>query len=165
MDFAGFPECGVHFAQILHAELSSSGVVHAESSSNSCSSHPSLPVDSGLSLTIILSIPVMRPRHPWGRGVDGWRGPAQRLPLHAPVCGPARCRIARLLAYLKYMFTDSLKYTKKKLTSCGRSRGDGHGVTWLHATPATFLSSVPCSFRSMELPATTVGEWWRRHSL
>ena len=38
-------------------------------------------------------------------------------------------------------------------------------VAWLHAISDAFPSSVPVQFRSMELPATTVGEWWRRHSL
>ena len=32
-------------------------------------------------------------------------------------------------------------------------------VAWLHAISDAFPSSVPAQFRSMELPATTVGEW------
>ena len=48
--------------------------------------------------------------------------------------------------------------------------GDGNGGRSLvrglrlSRTP-DMVPSVPVQLRSMELPAPTVGEWWRRHSL
>ena len=49
-----------------------------------------------------------------------------------------RLRQVRLLAHLEV--------PKRPLTPSG-PRGDGHGVAWLHAAPAAFLSSVLVHFR------------------
>ena len=65
--------------------------------------------------------------------------------------------------YTRNVFKDAQKYRNAPDLLRG-VEGDGRGVAWLHVLSDAF-PPVLYSFPSMELPATTVGEWWRRHSL
>ena len=74
----------------------------------------------------------------------------------------------RVRVFVKFAYWLSLKFPRAPDSHRG-AEGDGHGarlvgafLTGLAARP--FVRSL-YSLRSLELPATTVGEWRRRHSL
>ena len=76
--------------------------------------------------------------------------------------------VSWLFVFLKYMFTDALKFEKAPSSH----RGAEGTWQWLRLLVVSFLASytrhgplVPVQRQSTELPATTVGEWRRRHSL
>ena len=73
-----------------------------------------------------------------------------------------------LHVFLKYILTDALNYEKAPSSH----RGAEGTWRWLRFLVVPVLRRttvtvplVPVQMRSMELPATTVGEWRRRHSL
>ena len=99
--------------------------------------------------------------------VSSW--PSFPLGMRISVNGASGVRVwVWLRVILKYVVADALNYAKAPDSHRG-AEGDGHGarlvgafLTGLAARP--FVRSL-YSLRSLELPATTVGEWRRRHSL
>ena len=112
-------------------------------------------------------------------GLGALVGLRHQLPVRRHVClrGPTHVHSSTVFGYavvpspgilwysLKYLITDAMNFVRATglpWEAEGRWRWRGLAASYTRYFP--FLPSL-YRFRSMEMPATTVGDWWRRNSL
>ena len=103
----------------------------------------------------------------WGLGLVCALVPVQMVALK---CKHAVLWWLLVRVFLEFVHWDTLMFAIAPGLSGGRGEmamavaSPARRALFLHSTPDA-VPLVPVQLQSMELPATTVGEWWRHHSL